>query len=85
MLVRQAVINYATEYGRYGYRAVTDLMRQDGWGINHKRVERIWKQEGLKVPQKHRPRKRLYGETKEGAKWVAKLSLRNRLFLSFAK
>jgi len=59
-LVRQAIINYATEYGRYGYRAVTDLMRQDGWGINHKRVERIWKQEGLKVPQKHRPRKRLW-------------------------
>ena len=59
-LVRQAVINYATEYGRYGYRAVTDLMRQDGWGINHKRVERIWKQEGLKVPQRHRPRKRLW-------------------------
>ena len=60
VLVRQAVINYATEYGRYGYRAVTDLMRQDGWGINHKRVERIWKQEGLKVPFKHRPRKRLW-------------------------
>jgi len=60
VLVRQAVINYATEYGRYGYRAVTDLMRQDGWGINNKRVERIWKQEGLKVPQKHRPRKRLW-------------------------
>lgn len=60
MLVRQAVINYATEYGRYGYRAVTDLLRQDGWGINYKRVERIWQQEGLKVPQKHRPRKRLW-------------------------
>jgi len=60
VLVRQAVVNYATEYGRYGYRAVSDLMRQDGWGINHKRVERIWKQEGLKVPHKHRPRKRLW-------------------------
>ena len=33
VLVRQAVINYATEYGRYGYRAVPDLMLQDGWGI----------------------------------------------------
>jgi len=60
VLFRQAIINYATGYGRYGYRAVTDLMRQDGWGINHKRVERIWKQEGLKVPQKHRPRNRLW-------------------------
>ena len=41
VLVRQVVINYATEYDRYGYRAVTDLLRQDGWGINHKRVERF--------------------------------------------
>lgn len=60
MLLRQAVINYASAYGRYGYRAVTDLLRMDGWGINYKRVERIWKQEGLKVPAKQRPRKRLW-------------------------
>lgn len=60
MLVRQAVINYASEYGRYGYRAVTDLLRTDGWGISYNRVERIWKQEGLKVPAKQRPRKRLW-------------------------
>ena len=60
VLARQAIINYATEYGRYGYRAVTDLLRQDGWGISYKRVERIWKQEGLKVPQKQKPRKRLW-------------------------
>ena len=60
VLLRQAVINYASEYGRYGYRAITDLLRMDGWGINYKRVERIWKQEGLKVPAKQRPRKRLW-------------------------
>ena len=60
ILVREAVINYATAYGRYGYRIITDLMRMDGWGINHKRVERIWRQEGLKVPGKHKPRKRLW-------------------------
>ena len=59
VLVRQAVINYASEYGRYGYRAITDLLRMDGWGISYNRVERIWKQEGLKVPAKQRPRKRL--------------------------
>ena len=47
VLLRQAVINYASEYGRYGYRAITDLLRMDGWGINYKRVERIWRQEGL--------------------------------------
>jgi len=60
VLLRQTVINYASEYGRYGYRAITDLLRMDGWGINYKRVERIWKQEGLKVPAKQRPRKRLW-------------------------
>jgi transposase InsO family protein len=60
VLLRQAVVNYASEYGRYGYRAITDLLRMDGWGINYKRVERIWRQEGLKVPTKQRPRKRLW-------------------------
>ena len=60
VLLRQAVINYASEYGRYGYRAITDLLRMDGWGINYKRVERIWRQEGLKVPAQQRPRKRLW-------------------------
>lgn len=60
VLLREAVINYASEYGRYGYRAITDLLRMDGWGINYKRVERIWRQEGLQVPAKHRPRKRLW-------------------------
>ena len=60
VLVRQAVINYASEYGRYGYRTMTDLLRTDWWGISYNRVERIWKQEGLKVPAKQRPRKRLW-------------------------
>jgi transposase InsO family protein len=44
------VVSLATEYGRYGYRRITALLRADGWLVNHKRVERIWRQEGLKVP-----------------------------------
>ena len=44
------VVSLATEYGRYGYRRITALLRADGWRVNHKRVERIWRQEGLKVP-----------------------------------
>jgi len=60
VLVRQAVIAYASEYGRYGYRRITALLRMDGWGINDKRVERIWRQEGLKVPAKQPKRKRLW-------------------------
>jgi putative transposase len=48
------------EYRRYGYRRVTALLRTGGWGVNHKRVERIWRQEGLKVPQKQQKRRRLW-------------------------
>ena len=47
-------------YGRYGYRRITALLRREGWRVNHKRVERIWRQEGLKVPKKQRRRGRLW-------------------------
>ena len=50
----------ATQYGRYGYRRITALLRQEGWLVNHKRVERIWRREGLKVPQKQPKRGRLW-------------------------
>ena len=48
------------EYGRYGYRRITALLRVEGFMVNHKRVERIWRQEGLKVPQKQPKRRRLW-------------------------
>ena len=41
------IIEQASRYGRYGYRRVTALLRNEGWIINHKRVERIWREEGL--------------------------------------
>lgn len=56
----QAIIDLASEYGRYGYRRVTALLHQQGWSVNHKRVERIWRREGLKVPQKQPKRGRLW-------------------------
>ena len=59
-LLTQAVVFLATKYGRYGYRRITALLRQDGWRVNHKRVERIWRREGLKVPQKQPKRERLW-------------------------
>jgi len=55
-----AIIDLSTEYGRYGYRRVTALLRRQGWDVNHKRVERIWRREGLKVPQKKPKRTRLW-------------------------
>jgi putative transposase len=50
----------ATRYGRYGYRRITALLNERGWKVNHKRVERIWRREGLKVPQKQPKRGRLW-------------------------
>jgi len=46
------IIVLAGQYRRYGYRRVTGLLHAAGWSVNHKRVERIWRREGLKVPQK---------------------------------
>jgi putative transposase len=54
------ITELACQYGRYGYRRITILLRTDGWRVNHKRVERIWRQEGLKVPQKQPKRRRLW-------------------------
>ena len=56
----QQVIELASTYGRYGYRRVTAMLQNDGWNVNHKRVERIWRREGLKVPQKQPKRGRLW-------------------------
>ena len=54
------IVRLASRYGRYGYRRITALLRSDGWHVNAKRVERIWRREGLKVPRKHPKRGRLW-------------------------
>ena len=56
----QDIIALARQYSRYGYRRVTALLRDAGWHVNRKRVERIWRREGLKVPQKQPKRSRLW-------------------------
>jgi len=58
--LRTRVIELATRYGRYGYRRITAMLNHDGWRVNHKRVERIWRQEGLKVPKRQPKRGRLW-------------------------
>ncbi|WP_425375062.1 IS3 family transposase [Methylobacterium brachiatum] len=55
-----AIVALALQYGRYGYRRITALLRRDGWTINVKRVERIWRREGLKVPARQPKRARLW-------------------------
>jgi transposase InsO family protein len=55
-----AIITLASRFGRYGYRRITDLLQMAGWKVNAKRVQRIWRQEGLKVPSKQPKRGRLW-------------------------
>lgn len=59
-LLRRRIIELASQYGRYGYRRINALLRNEGWLVNHKRVQRIWREEGLKVPQKQPKRGRLW-------------------------
>ena len=59
-LLVSRMVQLATQYGRYGYRRVTALLRAEGWPVNHKRIEWLWRQEGLKVPQKQPKRRRLW-------------------------
>ncbi len=56
----RAIITLASQYGRYGYRRITIKLREAGWNIGKDRVERIWRREGLKIPQKQKPRGRLW-------------------------
>src|SRR2546423_12945847 len=53
------IIELARQYGRYGYRKIAALLRDAGWHVNDKRVERIWRREGVKGPQKPPERGRL--------------------------
>ena len=55
------IIELATQYGRYGYRRIAAMLRSSGWAVNVKRVERIWRCEGLKVPAK---------QQKKGSLWL---------------
>ena len=58
--LREQIIDVSEDQPRYGYRRVTALLRELGWHVNHKRVERIWRREGLKVPPKQPKRARLW-------------------------
>jgi len=58
--LRQSIIALAAQCGRYGYRRVTGLLWQEDWQISRSRVARIWRQEGLKMPQKQPKRARFW-------------------------
>ncbi len=58
--LKAETIRLASKYGRYGYRRITALLQREGFRVNHKRVERIWREKGLKVPKKQPKRERLW-------------------------
>ena len=59
-VLTRTIIGLASRFGRYGYRRIHWLLEQDGWSVSLKRVKRIWRREGLKVPQKQPKRGRLW-------------------------
>ena len=54
------IVRLATQYGRYGYRRIREMLVDEGWSVSVKRVYRIWRREGLKVPKKQPKRGRLW-------------------------
>ena len=53
------ILELVSEFPRYGYRQITRMLRSEGWQVNAKRIYRLWRQEGLKVPKKTIKRRRL--------------------------
>ena len=54
------MIELVRQYGRYGYRRIAALLRDAGWQVNDKRIERLWRRGGLKVPMKQPKKGRLW-------------------------
>ena len=65
------ILALVRQHPRYGYRFICHKLRQLGWTINPKRVYRIWKQEGLKVPVKKRKKRRLGNSNNSAQRHVA--------------
>ena len=60
------MIALCRENPRYGYRRVWALLKRKGWHVNKKRIYRLWREEGLKVPDKQHKRRRLSGSSENG-------------------
>lgn len=58
--IKEAIIRLVSKYGRYGYRRITAMLKSESWKVNHKRIERIWREEGLRVPKKQKKKGRIY-------------------------
>lgn len=69
-VLRRLVVALAARHPRYGYRRVTALLRREGWQVNRKRVLRLWREEGLRVPTRQHKRRRL-GQAENGCTRLA--------------
>jgi putative transposase len=74
------MVGLSRENPRYGYRRVWALLRREGWPVNKKRVHRLWREEGLKVPQKQRKRRRLLEGTSENGCTRRKAEYKNHVW-----
>ena len=64
--LRSELRRFSVERPRWGYRRAYHRLREEGWEVNRKRVQRIWREEGLRVPQRKRKRRRLGESTVPG-------------------
>jgi transposase InsO family protein len=62
----QRMVALSRKYPRYGYRRAWALLRREGWEVNKKRIQRLWREAGLRVPTKERKRRRLTGTSEDG-------------------
>jgi len=65
--LRAALRQFSVDHPRWGYRRADHQLRLDGWSVNRKQVQRLWREEGLRVPQRKRKRRRLGDSTTETA------------------
>ena len=60
----ERMVALSKENPRYGYRRVWALLRREGWEVNKKRVQRLWREAGLRVPAKER-KTQAFGDLRE--------------------
>lgn len=68
--LREWLRGYAKKHPRWGYRRAYHDARGEGWQVNHKKIQRLWREEGLRVPQRRR-RKRIGSSTADAPKACA--------------
>jgi putative transposase len=57
--LRERLRRLSAEHPRWGYRLAWGAVRAEGWAVNRKKIQRLWREEGLRVPQRNRKRQRL--------------------------